>query len=184
MSPAGRLSGIDCDPDVRKLITVESYVAAVADQGKHPGVAEHDVGLQVRHATCRRGGDNGAEKVASQPPPSPAGGNSEGELTVAVRQDGVARLGNQCVRGAGNDRDQAISAFILGPGQLLKELTSRMAQAEEAVVPVVIGEPVEQRVQPFDVGLRHGPHGKGRAIGKAQGGADATGGVRAGFRLS
>jgi hypothetical protein len=52
------------------------------------------------------------------------------------------------------------------------------------VVPVVIGEPLEQRVQPFDVGIRHGPHGKGRAIGKAQGGDDASGGVRARFRLS
>ena len=65
LSSASRLSGIDCDPHVRELITVESYVATVADQGKHPGVVEHDVGLQVGHATCRRGGNNGAEQVAS-----------------------------------------------------------------------------------------------------------------------
>src|SRR5208283_415436 len=110
LSSASRLSGIDCDPHVRELITVESYVATVADQGKHPGVVEHDVGLQVGHATCRRGGNNGAEQVASQPPTSPARGNGKGELTVAVRQDSVARLGNQCVLGAGNDRDQAVSA--------------------------------------------------------------------------
>jgi hypothetical protein len=42
------LSGTDGDPRIGELITVESYVAAVADQGKHPGVAEHDVGLQIR----------------------------------------------------------------------------------------------------------------------------------------
>jgi hypothetical protein len=65
LSSASRLSGIDGDPHVGELITVESYVATVADQGKHPGVAEHDVGLQVRHATCRRGGNNGAEQIAS-----------------------------------------------------------------------------------------------------------------------
>ena len=55
LSPAGRLSGTDCDPDVRELITVESYVATVADQGKHQGVAEHDVGLQVSPRCRSRG---------------------------------------------------------------------------------------------------------------------------------
>src|SRR5215469_6078238 len=65
LAPASRLSGIDGDPHVGELVTVEGYVAAVADQGKHRGVAEHDVGLKVRHATCRRGGNDGAEQVAS-----------------------------------------------------------------------------------------------------------------------
>ena len=62
---ASRLSGTDRDPRVRELIAVESYVAAVADQGKHLGVVEHDVGLQVGHTTCRRGGNKGDEQVAS-----------------------------------------------------------------------------------------------------------------------
>ena len=76
------------------------------------------------------------------------------------------------------------AALIFSPGQLLKEFTSRMAQTEEAVAPVLIGEPLEQRVQPLDVGLRHGPHGEGRAIGNAEGADDAIGGVSARFSLS
>jgi hypothetical protein len=58
-----------------------------------------------------------------------------------------------------------------------------MGQAEEPVVPILIGEPLEQRVQSLDVGLRHGSHGQGPATGQTDGVKNAISSVNARFSV-
>lgn len=154
------------------------HIAAVGYQCEHPGVADQDVGLQVGHTAGGRGGNNGVEQVGPQPA-SPAGGHRKSEVAITVRQEGVASLGHEPVLGAGDDRHQAVAALLRGPGHLLKELPARRGHAEEAEVPVILGELPEQRFQTIDVGVRHGPHGQDPAVGEAQHVQDLTSNVSA-----
>jgi hypothetical protein len=173
--------GPDDEPHGDPVIRPQRRVPPRPQHVEHALVGDQHVGFEVGNAPGVRRLHEGVEQVRAQPA-TLVGRHRDGELAVAVGQRLVVRLPHDPSAGGGGVAlttvpvadfavgvhcgDHPVPATVDHGGNALEERARGAESGEEALVAVVVGQPVVQRGEAIDVGGADRSHGQLPATGQ------------------